>query len=159
MSKLLTPNGRDILNRKISETQVRLKQVVSQKGDAYENGGNGWHDNFSFEQLVREEAMLAGELASLNNILSTSVMVQTSTISADEICIGTTVTFEDENASVVEYAVVGFGETDVSSNPKKLEYLAPLIDPFIGGSVGDEHTVRLGGRKVTYRVTNIRRSE
>lgn len=156
MSVFLTSNGRNLLNQKIQAVQERLKAVMSQKGDAYENGGNGWHDNFSFEQLVREEAMLAGELTSLNSILKDAVLVSPIAATATEVGVGCIIVLEDEDGGVAEYEVAGYGESNTAASPKKLEYLAPLIHPFMGGVIGDEHTLRIGGRKVTLTLTHIR---
>lgn len=157
MSVFLTPKGKILLGQKIKTVEEKLKVVMSQKGDAYENGGNGWHDNFAFEQIVREEAMHAGELMSLNEILKNSTVVNVENIDISEVNIGCIITLEDEELNPTDYEVVGYGETDTTCSPKKLEYLAPIINPFMGSAVGDEYTVRIGGKKVTLALTNIRR--
>lgn len=158
MSKFLTKSGKGLLNRKIQEVEKKLLHVMSQKGDAYENGGNGWHDNFAYEQLIREEAMLAGQLASLKDILRNAVIVPNIATTADHVGVGCVIELEDEDGNLIEYEVAGFGETDLLKSPKKLEYLAPIIEPFIDGVVGDEHSVRIAGNKTILTLTNIRRS-
>ena len=156
MSKLITPNGREILNKKIKDVEEKLKSVMSQKGDAYETGGDGWHDNFAFEQLVREEGMLAEQLASLRETLKNATIVRETAENADGVGIGCIVTLEDDDGTKVEYEVVGYGETDTSCSPKKIEYLAPLIEPFMEGTIGDEHTIVRAGKETTFYLTDIK---
>lgn len=158
MSKFLTTTGRDLLNQKIQATENKLVHVMSQKGDAYENGGNGWHDNFAYEQLIREEAMLAGQLASLKDILRNATIVPSVATTTDHVGVGCIIELEDDDGNSTEYEVAGYGETDLSVSPKKLEYLAPIIEPFMDGVIGDEHTVRIAGNKTALTLINIRRS-
>ncbi len=158
MSKFLTKTGRDLLNQKIKITEDKLVHVMSQKGDAYENGGNGWHDNFAYEQLIREEAMLAGQLASLKDILRNATIVPSVATTIDHVGVGCIIELEDDDGNSTEYEVVGYGETDISASPRKLEYLAPIIEPFIDGVVGDEYSVRIAGNKTTLTLVSIRRS-
>lgn len=155
----LTSRGYGLLKAKLLEAEQKLKTVLSQKGDAYENGGNGWHDNFSFEQLVREEAMLAGEVSSISKMLQESVRVASEPASTSSVTIGCVVTLEDSDGNTTEYEVVGYGESDVNAVPKKIEYLAPIIALFMGGELGEEHAVRMGGKSKTLRLNNIRRAE
>jgi transcription elongation GreA/GreB family factor len=157
MSKFLTRVGRDLLIQKISATEAKLVHVMSQKGDAYENGGNGWHDNFAYEQLIREEAMLAGQHASLKDILRNATIVPSVATTIDHVGVGCIIELGDDDGNSTEYEVAGYGETDLSASPKRLEYLAPIIEPFMDGVVGDEHSVRIAGKKTNLTLINIRR--
>lgn len=157
MSKFLTRRGREILLEKIQSLENKIKLVASQKGDAYENGGNGWHDNFAFEQLMREETMLINELTNLKDVLRNSVVVSSIPTSTERVDIGCIVVLQDDEGNEVEYCVVGYGESDISTTPKKLEYLAPIIRPFMEGVVGDEHTLQLGSKQVALTLVGIRR--
>lgn len=153
---IITQKGKALLEQKITAAHEKLKLVMSQKGDAYENGGNGWHDNFSYEQLIREETMIAGELSSLSNILAKATIISNLPQNTEEVGIGCIVTLEDDSETSVEFEVVGYGETDTTTSPKKLEYLAPIIQPIMGCHVCDETTMRIGGKKSTYTIINIR---
>lgn len=159
MKVYITTEGKKLLAKKIQEAEAKFKNIASQKGDAYENGGNGWHDNFAFEQLVREETMVAGELASLSDTYKNAIEVAAHPPNVQNVVIGTIVTFEDEDGEEVEYQIAGYGESNMKSSPKTLEYLAPIIFPFYGESIGAEHSVRIGGRNVSLTIKTIRRIE
>jgi transcription elongation GreA/GreB family factor len=153
----LLEGGREILLGKIRALENKIKLVASQKGDAYENGGNGWHDNFAFEQLAREETMLINELMNLKDVLRSAVVVSSFSTSIDRVDIGCIVALRDDEGNEVEYCVVGYGESDISTTPKRLEYLAPIIHPFMEGVVGDEHTLQIGSKQVVLTLAGIRR--
>jgi transcription elongation factor GreA len=157
MSKFITQIGKNILSEKIKAVEDKLSVVMSQKGTAYDEGGNGWHDNFAYEQLIREEAMLAGQLASLNDIIRNATVVSSTATGTESVTIGCIVELEDSEGNVSEYEVVGFGETDIKATPKKLEYLAPIIFPFMEGILGDEHTIKIGDKKTLLTLINIKR--
>lgn len=65
---ILTKTGAGRLQEKITALEKHLKDVPFAKGDAASTGGNVWHGNFSFEELLRQEAMLAKQVADLRAV-------------------------------------------------------------------------------------------
>jgi transcription elongation GreA/GreB family factor len=83
--------------------------------------------------------------------------VSSTATGTESVTIGCIVELEDSEGNVSEYEVVGFGETDIKATPKKLEYLAPIIFPFMEGILGDEHTIKIGDKKTLLTLINIKR--
>ena len=55
--------GYEKLLEEINKIREELKELKLNKSDAYENGGDGFHDNFSFEDSERRERALIYLLA------------------------------------------------------------------------------------------------
>lgn len=156
MKVKMTENGKKLLEAKIADCNERLRVILSQKGDAYENGGNGWHDNFAFEQLTRDEASVASELTRLTNTLHESETISAVPASYDTVQVGCAITLLDQDGKEYQYRIVGYGETDLKSSPKKLEYLAPIVLPFFEEQLDAEHEVKIAGIPKTLTLVSIK---
>lgn len=143
----VTRSGAEKLQAKKQELQQKLKKTQGQKGEAAEVGGNVWHDNFSFEQLGRDEQMLNKQITDLNAILVSLVIVDMpkdcSVLTIGHIA---RLNVDGQPKTII---VGGFNEGDTNADPPVLSYTAPLVAPFTGQEVGHEATIDLpGGKKV-----------
>ena len=112
---LMTVNGQKILLVRTAEIEEKLRIVLSQKGDAYENGGNGWHDNFAFEDLTRQEGMLINQLREINGLLAQARVVSSKPDDNTQVKIGHLITLEDDDKVQSSYQIVGYGESDLTA--------------------------------------------
>jgi transcription elongation GreA/GreB family factor len=140
-----TRSGADRIVRRKTELLERLRNVQRQKGEAAEIGGNQWHDNFSFEQLVRDEHVLNTQIAEINEKINAMVIAPEAPVDTDRLRIGH-VAVLDVGGKKKRYLVGGFEDSDAAADPPVISYLAPLIRPFIGQEVGDAQRVAVGGR-------------
>jgi len=142
----VTKQGLGMLQARRDEYFERLRAVQGQKGEAAEVGGNVWHDNFAFEELVRQENMLSKQIQDVGDMLKIATMVPDQPADTRALQIGHVVSlyFEEDDA-IKEYQVGGFGESNLDAQPPLIEYSAPLLAPFFGHEVGHEATVQLGG--------------
>ena len=154
----VTPAGLVMLQGRKTDLQARLKKVQGQKGEAAEVGGNQWHDNFSFEDLCRQETTINQQLAEINSLLDSTDVVRTP---KDEnvLEIGHVASFEYEDGSTKVIEVCGFGETDLKTTPPKVEYCAPLLLVFMGCAKGTTEGVRVGKRYMQATLTTISKKE
>lgn len=157
-SVYVTRKGMDLLDHRLSEAIAKLKHTQSQKAEAADIGGDNWHDNFAFEDLVRQETMFNRQISDIRTIQDQLVLVPMPR-DARQVQIGHIVTIEDEDGGVREFRVGGYGETDLHSTPPTLEYGAPIISPFMGMEVGTEAYVQIKGKRTSVLLTNIRKDE
>lgn len=139
-----TRNGRQALEAKRQDLVDKLKAVQKQKGPAVEEGT--WHDNFSFEQLIREENMVSKQLRDIRDILDAVTIVPDTPVGTETLQIGHIVHLYIEDDDVTKVFVVGgFGESNLTVTPPIIDYTAPLLEPFYGQGKGHEALVQLGG--------------
>ena len=161
MPKLyFTRSGVERIARQKQELFEKLKSIQGQKGEAAEVGGNQWHDNFSFEQLSRDEQMLNAQIREINEKTSNMVVVDEAPADISKLRIGHIATL-DVDGEIKTYLVGGFEDSDTDVNPPIISYLAPLVRPFIGQEQG--HTVRLqiagNSKRVTLEDISVSKKE
>lgn len=157
-SVYVTRNGFELLNQRLADAVAKLKHAQSQKAEAADVGGDNWHDNFAFEDLLRQEMMHNKQIADIRAVQNQLVYVEEPR-NTNSVQVGHVITIEDENGSVKEFRVGGYGETDLHSVPPMLEYGAPVISPFMGMPVGAEVEVQIKGKVISFLLTHIRKEE
>lgn len=154
----VTRRGRELLNERLNEAIEKLRQTQGQKGEAYDVGGDNWHDNFAFEELSRQEMMFNRQISVIRALQNQQVLVSEPSDN-DHVQIGHTISLESEDGTVREFRVAGYGETDLLSKPPALEYGAPIIFPFMGMEVGTEALVQIKGKQTTIVLTAIKKGK
>ena len=154
----VTRNGIELLNQRLADAVAKLKHAQSQKAEAADVGGDNWHDNFAFEDLLRQEMMHNKQISDIRAVQSQIALVEPPR-GIDLVQIGHIITIEDESGSPKEFRVGGYGETDLHSLPPMLEYGAPVISPFMGMTIGSEVEVQIRGKVTTFLLTQIRKGE
>ena len=139
-----TRNGRQALEARRQELFDRLKAIQKQKGPAVEEVT--WHDNFSFEQLIREENAVSKQLRDIRDTLDAVAIVPDTPRGTETLQIGHIAHLYIEDDDVVKVIVVGgFGESNLTVTPPVIDYTAPLLEPFYGHGEGHEASIQLGG--------------
>lgn len=60
----------------VAEAERKLKNHRKTRGDSYSSSaGDGWHDNFDFEEMERQERLLSGDLQTKQERLKKAVIV------------------------------------------------------------------------------------
>lgn len=151
----VTQEGVRILHAKRQGYIDELRSVQGQKGPAAEEGT--WHDNFSFESLVRQEGVLSKQILDVGKILNESIIVPSIPQDTKTLQVGHIASLYIVDDDVAKEVVIGgYGETDFSVNPPIVDYNAPLVAPFFGYEQGHEATVFLGGVNKCVILDNIK---
>ncbi len=154
----VTQNGYRKLITQKQELFRKLKKTQGKKGEAAENGGDGWHDNFSFEQLCHQEMMDNQRIADISKYISRIELVE-DPINDEFLQIGHIVFLEFDDGEEREYEIVGFGGSDLSATPQKIEYLAPIVRKFVNKEVDTTAKVNIGGKVREITLVEILRKE
>ncbi len=154
----VTSRGLKLLFAKKKDLISQLKHIQSQKGEAAEIGGNQWHDNFAFEDLVRQETAKNKQIADISLIIQNAEVVEESPKDCSVLRVGHLATLLFDNGEEKTFFVAGYGESDLSANPKKIEYLSPLIKDFFEQPEGTETEIELSGIKRLVVLSKISRS-
>lgn len=129
-----TKQGMDEFSRKIREAEDELRGMYGRLAELAEVGGNQYHDNFSFEQVMRDINMLDAKLAQDKNVLLNAIVIDPIK-NPREVCIGASVLIE-RNGKEEKWKILGYGESDPET--RQIAYNAPLARSIIGKKVGDE---------------------
>ena len=152
----ITKEGLKKLLAKKEKLFKELKKIQGKKGEAAEIGGNAWHDNFSFEELERQERMLNKRIADISDIINRAELVEPP-LNNEFLQIGHIAILEFNDGSEKKFEIVGFGETDLEASPPKIEYLAPLVRNLLGAEIGTTVKANIGGKMKNITLVNILR--
>lgn len=154
----VTGNGYNKLILRRQELFDQLKKVQGKKGEAAEVGGNVWHDNFTFEELGRQEMMINKKIADVSIQINCAKLIG-EPVNDKFLQIGHIAIFEFDDGEERKYEITGFGESDLSANPQKVEYLAPIVKKFIGTETNTFAKVEIGGKMREITLIEILRKE
>jgi transcription elongation factor GreA len=150
---VITKEGLEEARKKLRELEERLKNVLSQKGEAYQIGGDGWHDNFTFEQLIQQEEALRFQISELKAFLRKAKIIK-ERVGSKTVRVGSRVILLFDDGKQLEYKIVGL----MQSNPKKnyISYESPLGAAILGAKQGEKRKFTTGKEKKIVEVLEIR---
>ena len=145
---------RDVIDKKRKE----LKELGKYKGLAYENEGDGFHDNFAFEQAEIKERGLLREIADLQSKLDEAeiIDIKEEANNADgKVAIGSKVTVKLKFDGVEEeetYTITG-GYGNMLKNIDSIE--SPLGKCLMDKTVGFEGSYTVNGNVTEVKIVEI----
>lgn len=128
-----TRSGMDKFLKNFQKDENRLRQMYNRLAELAEVGGDQYHDNFSFEQQMRDINMLDNDLASRKKLLSNYIVIDLPK-NRNKVAIGVTVHLDRDGHSEVWF-IAGYGESEPENNI--IAYNTPLAKVLIGKKVGD----------------------
>jgi len=129
MAVYVTKEGRENLLDELNRLYEELKNLTEEKNYAYNNCGDTWHDNPTFNELEQRETRMMLRVSEKQKMLKEVVVIEISNRNLESVSIGSIVKFEKnitkkQLTNIEMWEIVGHSE----SNPqnKKLAYDTPL---------------------------------
>jgi len=144
------------LERKIGELGDEMLRVGSEMGIWASQGAETWHDNFGYEEGLRQEEMLGHRSEEFEALASEAEIVTEAT--DDKVGVGTLVELEDNMKRRRRFLVSSYLVLD-RRDDREVSYAAPIIAPFMGAAVGEERSVELPRGEQVWRVVSIERTK
>lgn len=158
MTSILSKKGLERVRRELDDKNARLARVCAARDEAFEQCGDGWHDNPEFNRLQQMEAALNHEIHRLKGLLERATVLQIDEQSRPCDCVRPGAIVElvttDERTGRSERAlwvVGGDGDTDLAE--RVLGWDSPVARAIAHARVGDVvDEVRLGPRQCTLEI-------
>ncbi|KRM21140.1 transcription elongation factor GreA [Latilactobacillus graminis] len=111
-------------------------------------------ENSEYESAKDEQSALETRIAEVENMLRFAEVIDVDSIAADEIAVGKTVSFtEDEDGEVETYQIVGAAESDPFSG--KISNDSPIAQALLGKHVGDQVIIKTPGGDMHVTITEV----
>ena len=143
----LTRPGLDKLSAELEHLRnVRRRELTAQMQQSREMGSGG--GDAEFEEIKDELAFVEGRILTLENLISSAVIIEKDRSVGDTIQIGSQVTVRHEAGKVAHYTITGTAEANPSQG--KISHLSPIGQSLLGKKVGQiaEVTVPAGKTKL-----------
>lgn len=126
------------IDKKVVELVDRLKKVGEMVGESCREGAETYHDNFGYEEGVRQMHMLSSEIKRLASIKKNAQVVD-GNVKKDKVKIGCSVEYLDQDTKEIKKVFIG---SYMILSPKPADYLpisymTPLAKILLNGKVGD----------------------
>lgn len=125
---------------------IQAIKEAREEGDLAENAG--------YHAARERQGMLEAKITYIESRMPRFTVIDLTTIKADAVVYGATVTLEDvETGETKEYIVLGPDETDYVKG--SISVFSPVGRALLGREEGDEITVEVPRGKLTYEVIKI----
>jgi transcription elongation GreA/GreB family factor len=152
--KYLTKFGMATIREKIARLESQRDEALESAGDAAQNDPNSYHDNFEYEEGMRQQEMLSRRMRSLWEILD-GASPAPDPIGNDRVAIGHYVTVRHGDQPDEEgYVLCGDGEGSLFENACSLS--SPIGRALWGMAKGESKTADIAGRAIAIMVVDIR---
>jgi transcription elongation factor GreA len=154
MAKYLTKFGLAAFREKIAFLEQRRQQALQAAGEAAQNDSNAYHDNFEYEEGMRQQELFSQQLRTLWKLLDGAV-VAPEPADNDRVAIGHRVLVRCGGEAEAEaFVVCGDGEGAFFENACSTS--SPIGRALLGMQKGQSRTVALPDRSFTIEVLEIR---
>jgi transcription elongation factor GreA len=154
MAKYLTKFGLAALREKIAFLEQRRQEALQAAGEAAQNDSNAYHDNFEYEEGMRQQELFSQQLRSVWKLLDGAV-VAPEPADNDRVTIGHYVLVRRTGDAEAEaYVVCGEGEGALLENGCSVS--SPIGRTLLGMQKGQSRPVALPGGTFTIEVLEIR---
>jgi len=158
MAKYLTRFGIAAIREKIASLEGKRDESLRSAGEAAQNDPNAYHDNFEYEEGMRQQEMFSRQIRTLWEILQ-GASTAPEPADNERVAIGHYVVVQEGSGSdgqpaAVSYLLCGDGEGALFENACSVS--SPLGQTLLGMSPGETRTVPLGDRSFSISVKEIR---
>ncbi len=155
MDYLFLPEDLKMLDEKINGINERVKKALKRIGDSCD-GGDSWHDNFSFEQAQRDAEMWSNQLRALIAVKNNAKVVYPEDFRRDKVNIGKTVTTKYEGDDSTMTFRVGSYMVLNKEKSNAISYKTPLVKAILGAKVGEIREARIAGKNKKIKIVQIK---
>lgn len=154
MPKYLTRFGIAAIREKIAALESMREEALASAGQAAQNDPNSYHDNFEYEEGMRQQEMCSQQLRGLHQLLD-GASVAPEPADCRRAAIGHYVLLRREGDEEDEgYLLCGAGEAGLLENA--CSETSPLGQALLGMAAGESKRIELGSQKFSIRVLEIR---
>ncbi|UOQ76528.1 GreA/GreB family elongation factor [Hymenobacter sp. 5516J-16] len=158
MKYYITEAGRQLLETRINEQNLKIRSIQAEKSIAYTASGDGWHDNPGYNQLIQLEERAITELKNLEQQLASGVLWLRPDRNTAQVQIGSIVRFSmqaarDRVPREVVYEIGGHGESDLGR--QLISYTSPIGAALYELLPGAEVEVQIPAGRTKLRILGL----
>lgn len=157
VAKYLTQFGIAAIRRKMASLERQRDQALEGAGEAAQNDPNSYHDNFEYEEGMRQQEMASRRLRGLHELLS-GASVAPPPADNERVALGHCVRLRRQEGAgpPAEETLVLGGDGEGALFDNCCSVSSPLGQSLLGMARGETRSVALAQRSCTIQVLEIR---
>ena len=144
--KKLEEELEDLKTNKRAEVIKRIK-IARSFGDLSENS--------EYESAKDEQSFVEGRIKEIDNMLNHAEIIDNENVDVDEVSVGKSVTFQEEDDDPETYQIVGAAEADPLNG--KISNESPIAKGLVGHKKGEKVTVTTPGGEMTVTIIDVKK--
>ncbi|AUX12279.1 transcription elongation factor GreA [Latilactobacillus sakei] len=150
----MTAEGKESLAKELENLKmVKRPEVIDRIKIARSFGDLS--ENSEYESAKDEQSSLETRIVEVENMLRFAEVIDVDSIAIDEIAVGKTVSFtDDEDGEEETYQIVGAAESDPFNG--KISNDSPIAQALVGKHVGDKVVVQTPGGDMHVTITEVK---
>ena len=144
-NKTLEEELEDLKTNKRAEVIKRIK-IARSFGDLSENS--------EYESAKDEQSFVEGRIKEIDNMLNHAEIIDNENVDVDEVSVGKSVTFQEEDDDPETYQIVGAAEADPLNG--KISNESPIAKGLVGHKKGEKVTVTTPGGEMTVTIIDVK---
>lgn len=153
----LTESGLRELKEELEKKKEELRKLGQYKGQAAENEGDVWHDNFAFEQTEIKERILISDIKNMQTQIETAEIIKnTSDSENNTVKVGSKIRvyleYSEDDSEEDTFILTG-GQGTTEGN--KVSLNSPIGECILGKEVGFEGYYKVNGNTIKIKILEI----
>ena len=148
----------DELFNKISDAKSRLEFVRAEQAHAYNNCGDGWHDNPYYTDLISQEKIIVKQIDDLSHQLANAKI--TDCAQTDKcVSVQTIVTVDELNhtTGATRTRTIKIVPIGATTAPDTIPYNSPYGAALIGAEVGEIIDIKIPAGELEVTIIDIKK--
>ncbi|RLK62993.1 transcription elongation factor GreA [Atopobacter sp. AH10] len=149
----MTREGKEKLEAELEDLKVNKRKEIVERIKIARSYGD-LSENSEYESAKDEQAFVEGRISTIEKMIRFAVIIDDQHIAKNEVSLGRTVTFIDEEFGEEEtYMIVGSAESDPLAG--KISNDSPIAKALIGHKLNDVVTINTPGGDMTVKITKV----
>lgn len=148
----------DGLDREIHRVKEEIARSLREMGDSCNESSETWHDNFGYEEGVRQSAMWSRRLSELL-LIRRDVSIVDRPKNPDRVTIGTVVRIREvdsqEETTLFVTSFMNFADDQPTESPMRVSYAAPLAKILMGARAGEFRQGLIGSTQKNFKILAV----
>lgn len=143
--KKLEEELEDLKTNKRAEIIKRIK-IARSFGDLSENS--------EYESAKDEQSFVESRIKEIDNMLNHAEIIDNENVDSDEVSVGKTITFQEDDDEPETYQIVGAAEADPFNG--KISNESPIAQGLVGHKKGEKVTINTPGGDMAVKIIDVK---
>ena len=148
----MTKEGKSKLEAELEELRTVKRAEIIERIKIARSFGD-LSENSEYESAKDEQSFVEGRIKEIDHMLNHAVIIDNANIAADEVAVGKTVTFKEDDEPET-YQIVGAAEADPFNG--KISNESPIAVGLIGHQVGEVVTIDTPGGAIEVKIIEVK---
>ena len=146
----MTLEGKEKLEQELEELRTTKRAEVIKRIKIARSFG----DFSEYESAKDEQSFVEGRIKEIQNMLNHAEIIDNKSIDENEVAVGKTVTFQEDDDEPETYQIVGAAEADPFEG--KISNESPIASGLIGHKLGDVVSIDTPGGTMQVKIIDVK---